>query len=116
MQRFCLGFYFLKLKKNFLLIKKKTQAAPYAHLGDGKFDILYTTEEASKPDLAIYLLSMEDETPNVSTVNYRKGRAVMLESFQSEKGRFALDGELVSYEPIRSFVVPQLIKLLSPPF
>ena len=114
-----------------LTLHPPLQAAPHAKLDDGAIDIVYTTDDASKVDLAGYLLSLfafcdiflkliprqltsffpslsspfsyfhrDSEEVDLSCVRYRKAKAFMLESC-SDKGRFALDGELTSYEPIR---------------
>jgi hypothetical protein len=54
-----------------------------------------------------FLPSLQD----LSIIKYRKAVAFALESF-SEKGRFAADGELIRYDPIRCVVVPRHVTIL----
>ena len=48
---------------------------------------------------------------DLSVIKYRKAIAFSLESF-ADKGRFALDGELTRYDPIRCVVVPRYISII----
>jgi len=89
-------------------------AAPFSKLDDGAIDIVYTTDaDASKIDLISFLLTLDAKEVDLSSVRYRKAKAFMLESL-AEKGRFALDGELTSYTPIRCEVVPRFLTVLAP--
>ena len=62
--------------------------------------ILLTTFFLSLFFYFLFCFFRDSKTVDLSSVRYRKAKAFMLESC-SEKGRFALDGELTSYEPIR---------------
>lgn len=87
------------------------KAAPYAHIGDGLIDLVFSTSDVSKFDMAQYFLSLADSNQNVTNMQYRKVKALVVESL-SEKGRFALDGELAKYSPIKCVVVPRLLNIL----
>jgi len=107
-------FYFFFIS-NMSMLTEHTKVAPYAHLTDGYFDLLFT-KQLNSAKAAKLLLSLDEQgsIASMKEVEYYKVRTVTLEP-KNLVGNIMVDGEkLPEVSNLKITALPCMIKLYVP--